>query len=337
MVASAAGGAHAPYRAAASAAGEGVRDASDGWRPRGRGVGSGWCDPALWDPRGRRGGETRLQVHLRWMPAPAAPGTPSSLTLRGSRLRHDLDLNQVGMIKIGSPAPRTCSCSSPVPRRERPTSCRSRSRWSNGCPTGRSGRSNGARTCSRTSRCCDRAKQRPGDAAGTLPLLPRLPRRNRGEQAAHRASSPEAALGFAPRMGHERRRRRPAHGDRKRERPRRQGGARRALAGRLGRDRLRDLGLRRHARRRRPVRARLRRRRQRPDADQQGNRPKPSSRNSRKTTPWLAFGGIGSPFLGLFSSLGAMATSAGPEEASLAESFALLPANLKPQQRRRRS
>ena len=49
-----------------------------------------------------------------------------------------------------------------------------------------------------------------------------------------------------------------------------------------------------------------------------------------KGSPWLAFGGIGSPYLGLFSALGAQSTVQAPEEASLAENFALLPANLKP-------
>jgi pimeloyl-ACP methyl ester carboxylesterase len=49
-----------------------------------------------------------------------------------------------------------------------------------------------------------------------------------------------------------------------------------------------------------------------------------------KGSPWLAFGGIGSPFLGLFSSLGAQSTVQAPEEASLAENFSLLPSNLKP-------
>lgn len=49
-----------------------------------------------------------------------------------------------------------------------------------------------------------------------------------------------------------------------------------------------------------------------------------------KGSPWLAFGGIGSPYLGLFSTLGAMTTVQAPEEASLAESFPLLPAELKP-------
>jgi pimeloyl-ACP methyl ester carboxylesterase len=47
-------------------------------------------------------------------------------------------------------------------------------------------------------------------------------------------------------------------------------------------------------------------------------------------SPWLAFGGISSPFLGLFSSLGAMSALQAPEAASLAEDFPLLPSDLKP-------
>jgi pimeloyl-ACP methyl ester carboxylesterase len=47
-------------------------------------------------------------------------------------------------------------------------------------------------------------------------------------------------------------------------------------------------------------------------------------------TPWLAFGGIGAPFLGLFSTLGATSSIIAPNEASLAENFPLLPGNLKP-------
>ena len=47
-------------------------------------------------------------------------------------------------------------------------------------------------------------------------------------------------------------------------------------------------------------------------------------------TPWLAFGGIGAPYLGLFSSLGAISTLLEPEGPSLAESFPLLPGDLKP-------
>jgi hypothetical protein len=47
-------------------------------------------------------------------------------------------------------------------------------------------------------------------------------------------------------------------------------------------------------------------------------------------SPWLSFGGIPSPFLGLFSALGSTSTVTLPEEASPAESFPLLPESLKP-------
>jgi hypothetical protein len=47
-------------------------------------------------------------------------------------------------------------------------------------------------------------------------------------------------------------------------------------------------------------------------------------------SPWLAFGGIGAPFLGLFSALGSTTAVMDPNSLSLAESFSFLPANLKP-------
>ena len=47
-------------------------------------------------------------------------------------------------------------------------------------------------------------------------------------------------------------------------------------------------------------------------------------------TPWLAFGGIGAPFLGLFSALGSTTAVIDPNSASLAQDFPFLPANLKP-------
>jgi pimeloyl-ACP methyl ester carboxylesterase len=47
-------------------------------------------------------------------------------------------------------------------------------------------------------------------------------------------------------------------------------------------------------------------------------------------TPWLSFGGIPSPFLGLFSALGSAGAVLFPEEASPGETFPLLPENLKP-------
>jgi hypothetical protein len=47
-------------------------------------------------------------------------------------------------------------------------------------------------------------------------------------------------------------------------------------------------------------------------------------------SPWLAFGGIPAPFLGIFSATGSTATVVAPNDASLGWSFPLLPANLKP-------
>jgi pimeloyl-ACP methyl ester carboxylesterase len=47
-------------------------------------------------------------------------------------------------------------------------------------------------------------------------------------------------------------------------------------------------------------------------------------------SPWLAFGGIPAPFLGIFSAAGSTATVVAPDAASLGWSFPLVPANLKP-------
>lgn len=47
-------------------------------------------------------------------------------------------------------------------------------------------------------------------------------------------------------------------------------------------------------------------------------------------TPWLAFGGIPAPFLGLFSATGSTGTVINPNGPSLGQAFPLLPANLKP-------
>jgi hypothetical protein len=47
-------------------------------------------------------------------------------------------------------------------------------------------------------------------------------------------------------------------------------------------------------------------------------------------SPWLAFGGIPAPFLGIFSATGSTGAVVDPNGASLGWSFPLLPANLKP-------
>jgi hypothetical protein len=49
-----------------------------------------------------------------------------------------------------------------------------------------------------------------------------------------------------------------------------------------------------------------------------------------KGSPWLAFGGISSPFTGLFNSTGSLSVRLDPDSPSLGQQFPLLPANLKP-------
>ena len=55
-----------------------------------------------------------------------------------------------------------------------------------------------------------------------------------------------------------------------------------------------------------------------------------SLQNLQGSSPWLAFGGIPSPFLGIFSATGSCATVYDPNGPSLGYTFPLLPANLKP-------
>jgi hypothetical protein len=49
-----------------------------------------------------------------------------------------------------------------------------------------------------------------------------------------------------------------------------------------------------------------------------------------KQTPWLAFGGIGAPFAGLFEDTGALGVLQDPNAPSLGQEFPLLPTDLKP-------
>src|SRR5947199_5546059 len=46
---------------------------------------------------------TRIKVKHVWLAAPVAPGTPNSFSAPGSGLRQNQNLNQVGVIKVGSP------------------------------------------------------------------------------------------------------------------------------------------------------------------------------------------------------------------------------------------
>src|SRR5262249_26047193 len=51
--------------------------------------------------------------------------------------------------------------------------------------------------------------------------------------------------------------------------------------------------------------------------------------NLQTSTPWLAFGGIPAPFLGLFSSGGALLALTAPNPPSIGQRSPLLPANIK--------
>src|SRR5664279_5037611 len=42
-----------------------------------------------------------VTVKETWMPAPAAPGTPTSFNAEGVHIKKNLNLNQVGVIKVG--------------------------------------------------------------------------------------------------------------------------------------------------------------------------------------------------------------------------------------------
>ena len=50
----------------------------------------------------------------------------------------------------------------------------------------------------------------------------------------------------------------------------------------------------------------------------------------RMSTPWLTFGGIPSPYAGLFNATGALGVFIDPDAPSIGQQFPLLPANLKP-------
>jgi hypothetical protein len=52
--------------------------------------------------------------------------------------------------------------------------------------------------------------------------------------------------------------------------------------------------------------------------------------NAAGATPWLAFGGIGAPFAGLYNATGSLGALTAPNMRSLGQTFALLPSDLKP-------
>lgn len=270
----------------------------------------------------------KVPVHKAWMAAPVAPGTPSSLNLRGSRLPHNLDLNQVGVIEVGSRKARNVMVFEPgtsagaayiVPfARSLVERLPEWQVWSV------ERRENLLEDQSMINRA-KRGRVTPAELfhyyLGWLaepsphePHMTLIPpedvsfARNWGMSVAVEdlntvIQSAKALGGKVVLAGHS------------------LGGsvvtayATWDFSGTPGADGLSGLVY-----------------------DDGGSGPTPISAQTAeeelarldKGSPWLAFGGIGSPYLGLFSTLGAMTTVMAPEEASLAESFRLLPAELKP-------
>jgi len=80
-----------------------------------------------------------------------------------------------------------------------------------------------------------------------------------------------------------------------------------ALARRIDDDGVRDLGLQGQAGRRWPVRPRVHRRREQPDAGERRRRAEGARwLDKSDASPWLTFGGIAAPYTGLFNSTGAL-------------------------------
>ena len=241
---------------------------------------------------------------------------------RGQRARRDLDEGrrvprdprqlQQGRRDQGRAAERarTCSCSSRARRPAAPTSCRSRSGSCRRPRAGRSGRSSVARTCSRISRSSTwprRARPRASQLfdyyLGYL-TNPTIKRRTS-------SSIPDSTVQYAKQWGMS-----VAVEDLHRvigaaRKLGRQGRARRPLARRLGRDRVRDLGLQRPRRRATTSRGwststvAAARAESAPQA-----RAALAALNAPSATPWLSFGGIPAPFAGLFNATGSLGGAA---------------------------
>ena len=280
----------------------------------------------LWAAAGANASATSLRV--KWMPAPAAPGTPSSFTLQGSHLKKDLDLNQVGVIKVGNKKAKNVMVIEP----------------------GTSG--GGAYFVPLAKSLTERlpgwqvwAVERRENLLEDQSMLDKAKAGKASTQEAfhyylgyltespstkpHMKLLPEADIGFAREWGmnvavedlHTVIEAAKGLGGKVVLAGHSLGGtvvtayATWDFSGKPGADGLSGLVF-----------------------DDGGSSPSSISRATAEEdlaklaakSPWLAFGGIGSPFLGLFSSLGAQSTLQAPEAASLAESFALLPGDLKP-------
>jgi hypothetical protein len=249
-------------------------------------------------------GASAVTVKEVWMPAPAAPGTPTSFNLKGSHLKRNLDLNQVGVVKVyaSSKAKNVMVIDWQIWAVER--------------------RENLLEDQSELNKAKD------GEATVEETFNYYLGYLTNPAVKHHMMLIPETDVSFAREWGMN-----VAVEDLHTviERAKRRGGkvvlaghslggtvvtayATWDFAGKPGADGLSGLVF-----------------------DDGGSSPSSISRataeedlsNLSKKSPWLAFGGIGAPYLGLFSSLGAQGTIEAPEAASVAENFALLPSDLK--------
>lgn len=270
----------------------------------------------------------KVAVRKVWMPAPAAPETPTSFNLPGSHLRHDLDLNQVGIIKVGRPKARNVMVFEPGTSAGAAYIVPFAKSLVERLPEWQVWSVERRENLLEDQSMINRAKHGRATPAELfhyyLGWLAESPPRK-----PHMQMIPPEDVSFARQWGMS-----VAVEDLNTVI-----GAAKALGGKVvlaghslggsvvtayatwdfagtpGADGLSGLVY-----------------------DDGGSSPTPVSAQTAeeelakldKGSPWLAFGGIGSPYLGLFSTLGAMSTVMAPEEASLAESFPLLPTALKP-------
>ena len=208
-------------------------------------------------------GAAGVRVKEEWMPAPAAPETPSSFTLKGAHL-HNVNLNQVGVIKVGAKKAKNVLVFVPgtsgggayiVPFAK--SLVQRLPGWQVWSVERRENLLEDQSMIAKAKRGLASPKQLFHYYLGYI---------TEGGSP-HMIQVPPQQVAFGQELGYERRRRRPPHGDRKGESARRQGRAVGPFARRLGGHRVLDLGLRRASRCRRSLGPRLRRRRQRPDAD----------------------------------------------------------------------
>ncbi len=142
-------------------------------------------------------------LRVTWMTGFAAPGTPAKY-------------NKVGVIKVGADEreERARARARNVGRQRVLRAAREVDR-EHGAAVGRCGRSSGARTCSKTSRCSTRSSSTRPPPQQALRLLPRLPQGP--EDHAPLPADPDVAGRVREAVGHERRGRGSAPRDRRRE------------------------------------------------------------------------------------------------------------------------